>query len=203
MGGGESCERFRGFDQRLAPRYSEEAGASSFPGWPRNSPWLRHKRGARRLTPAAAIDAWNRARRSVGPIPGYHSEVRTADSDRQSAARESPARDRAQRQPGVCRCAGVEKPVSMRENLSDHLSGRRHQPEPGLAAKEVNRRTDNRHCSHSRNLSAATVTSGEAGSDSRLTIEASGKSRERTSVLWARARPDSIILTGFRPATKA
>ena len=101
VGGGEACEWFRGFDQRLAPRYSEEAGASNFPGWPRNSPWLRHKRGARLLTPTAVIDAWNRARRSVGPIPGHHSEVRTADSDRQSAARESPARDRAQRQRGL------------------------------------------------------------------------------------------------------
>ncbi len=202
MGGGEACGRFRGFDQRLAPRYSEEAGASSFPGWPRNSPWLRRKRGARRLTPAVVLDGWNRARRSVGPIPDHRSEVRTADSDRQSAARESPARDRAQRQPGVCRCAGVEKPVSMRENLSVHLSKRRRLPRPARAEEEVNRRSDNRHCSHSRSRSAAIFTSDDVGSDSRLTIKALGKSRARTSVLWARARPDSIIrsrIQGRRP----
>ena len=106
----------------------EEAGANSFPGWLRNSPWLRRTRGAGRLASAVVLDGWSRARRSVGPMPDHRSEVRTADSDRQSAARESPARDRAQRQPGVCCCAGVGKPVSVRENLSDHLSGRHHPP---------------------------------------------------------------------------
>ena len=75
--------------------------------------------------------------------------------------------------------------------------------EPALAEEEVNRRSRQSTLSHSRNLSAATVTSGEAGSDSRLTIEALGKSRARTSVLWARARPDSNILAGFWEATEA